>query len=181
MSRIGKKPVPVPGGVEVSLNGQALAVKGPKGEMSAVLSDLIAIEQTDDGILVSPKEKSQAARSFWGLSRSTVANLVAGVSEGFEKKLELQGVGYRAQIQGQKLKLSLGFSHDVDFAVPEGIKVECPSQTEITVSGIDKQPSSYTDISSLVFLIIGFTKQIGFFFSSFDETSTTKTLFNIPT
>ena len=139
MSRIGKKPVPVPGGVEVSLNGQALAVKGPKGEMSAVLSDLIAIEQTDDGILVSPKEKSQAARSFWGLSRSTVANLVAGVSEGFEKKLELQGVGYRAQIQGQKLKLSLGFSHDVDFVVPEGIKVECPSQTEITVSGIDKQ------------------------------------------
>ena len=139
MSRIGKKPVSVPGGVEVSLNGQALAVKGPKGEMSAVLSDLIAIEKTDEGILVSPKEKSQAARSFWGLSRSTVANFVTGVSEGFEKKLELQGVGYRAQVQGQKLKLSLGFSHDVDFSVPEGIKVECPSQTEITVSGIDKQ------------------------------------------
>ena len=139
MSRIGKKPVPVPSGVEVSLNGNAVAVKGPKGELNAILSELVSVEQNDDGVLVSPVNKSQEARSFWGLSRSLVSNLVVGVSDGFVKKLELVGVGYRAQVQGQKLKLSLGFSHDVDYDIPEGIKVECPSQTEITVSGIDKQ------------------------------------------
>jgi large subunit ribosomal protein L6 len=139
MSRIGKKPVPVPSGVDVSLNGQAVAAKGPKGELQAILSELVSVEQTDEGLVVSPRDKSQSARSFWGLSRSLIYNLVTGVSEGFEKKLELQGVGYRAQVQGQTLKLSLGFSHDVDFAIPEGIKVECASQTEISISGIDKQ------------------------------------------
>lgn len=139
MSRIGKQPVLVPSGVDITLNGNAVAVKGPKGELNAVLNDLVSIEKNDDGVLISPKDKSQSARSFWGLSRSLVANLIAGVSEGFEKKLELVGVGYRAQVQGQKLKLSLGFSHDVDYPLPEGIKAECPSQTEITISGIDKQ------------------------------------------
>ena len=139
MSRIGKKPVPIPSGVDVSLNGQAVAAKGPKGELQAILSELVSVEQTDEGLVVSPRDKSQSARSFWGLSRSLIYNLVTGVSEGFEKKLELQGVGYRAQVQGQTLKLSLGFSHDVDFAIPEGIKVECASQTEISISGIDKQ------------------------------------------
>ncbi len=139
MSRIGKKPVPVPSGVEVTLSGNAVAVKGPKGELNAVLSDLVSIEMNDDGVLVSPKDKSQQARSFWGLSRSVVNNLIVGVSDGFSKKLELVGVGYRAQAQGQKLKLSLGFSHDVDYEIPEGVKAECPSQTEIIISGIDKQ------------------------------------------
>lgn len=139
MSRIGKKPVMVPDGVEVSLDGRAVAVKGPKGELSAILSDYVNVANGEDGITVSPVDKTQTARSFWGLSRSLVENLVVGVSQGFDRKLELQGVGYRAQMQGNTLKLSLGFSHDVDFALPEGIKVECPSQTEIIISGIDKQ------------------------------------------
>ena len=139
MSRIGKKPVLVPSGVEVSLNGNAVAVKGPKGELSAVLSDLVAVEKSDDSVLVSPINKSQDARRFWGLSRSVVSNLVVGVSDGFTKKLELVGVGYRAQVQGQKLKLNLGFSHDVDYDIPEGVNVECATQTELVVSGIDKQ------------------------------------------
>lgn len=139
MSRIGKKPIPVPNGVEVSLSGQSVTVKGPKGALSAVLSDQVTIAQGDDGILVQPINKRQTARSFWGLSRTMVSNLVTGVSDGFSKKLELQGVGYRAQMQGNALKLSLGFSHDVTYDVPEGIKIETPSQTEIIVTGSDKQ------------------------------------------
>ena len=139
MSRIGKKPVVVPQGVEVSLNGQNIAAKGPKGELVATLSELVSVVQGDDGLTLSPVDKTQDARSFWGLSRSLVENIVTGVSEGFSRKLELQGVGYRAQMQGSTLKLSLGFSHDVNFPVPEGISVDCPSQTEIIVSGIDKQ------------------------------------------
>jgi len=139
MSRIGKKPIPVPNGVEVSLSGQSVTVKGPKGALSAILSDQVTIAQGDDGILVQPINKTQTARSFWGLSRTMVSNLVTGVSDGFSKKLELQGVGYRAQMQGNALKLSLGFSHDVTYDVPEGIKIETPSQTEIIVTGSDKQ------------------------------------------
>ena len=139
MSRIGKKPVVVPQGVEVSLNGQNIAAKGPKGALVVTLSELVSVVQGDDGLTLSPVDKTQDARSFWGLSRSLVENIVTGVSEGFSRKLELQGVGYRAQMQGSTLKLSLGFSHDVNFPVPEGISVDCPSQTEIIVSGIDKQ------------------------------------------
>lgn len=139
MSRIGKKPVTLPQGVEVNLSGQNIAAKGPKGELAITLSDYVTVAQNDDGVTVSPIDKTQTARSFWGLSRSLVQNIVIGVSEGFTRKLLLQGVGYRAQVQGTNLKLSLGFSHDVDFPVPEGIKVECPSQTEIIISGIDKQ------------------------------------------
>ena len=139
MSRIGKKPVPVPNGVEVTLNGQLVSVKGPKGTLAASLSDLVTVTQGEEGIDVKPVNKSQSARSFWGLSRTLVSNLVTGVSEGFTKKLELQGVGYRAQMQGSQLKLTLGFSHDVMFTVPEGITIETPSQTEVIVSGSDKQ------------------------------------------
>lgn len=139
MSRIGKKPVTVPQGVEVTLSGQQVAAKGPKGELAVILSDNVTVAQGDDGVTVTPINKSQTARSFWGLSRSMVENIVVGVSEGFDRKLELQGVGYRAQMQGTTLKLSLGFSHDIDYPVPEGIKIDCPSQTEIIVSGIDKQ------------------------------------------
>lgn len=139
MSRVGQKPVAIPQGVEVTLDGNSIAVKGPKGGLNAVLPNVVKIDKTDKGIIVRPKDKTQSARSFWGLSRSLIDNLVTGVSEGFEKKLELQGVGYRARLQGQKLMLSLGFSHDVSFDIPEGVKIECPSQTEITISGIDKQ------------------------------------------
>lgn len=139
MSRIGKKPVTIPQGVEVTLNGQNVAAKGPKGELAVILSDNVTVAQGDDGVTVAPADKSQTARSFWGLSRSLIENIVVGVSDGFSRKLELQGVGYRAQVQGTTLKLSLGFSHDIDYPVPEGIKIECPSQTEIIVSGIDKQ------------------------------------------
>ena len=139
MSRIGKKIVNVPDGVDVNLSGQLVAVKGPKGELSATLSNLVSVSQDDNGLSVKPVEDTQTARSFWGLSRSLVENLVVGVSEGFKRKLILQGVGYRAQVQGQTLKLALGFSHDIDFPLPQGISIECPSQTEIIVSGIDKQ------------------------------------------
>ena len=139
MSRIGKKPVVIPQGVEVNLSGQNIAAKGPKGELVVKLSEYVTVAQNDDGVTVTPIDKTQTARSFWGLSRSLVQNIVTGVSEGFSRKLELQGVGYRAQVQGATLKLSLGFSHDVDFPVPEGINVECPSQTEIVITGIDKQ------------------------------------------
>ncbi len=139
MSRIGKKPVPVPSGVEVTLSGQSVSVKGPKGTMSATLSNYVTVAQSDDGVLVQPVDKTQTARSFWGLSRTMVSNLITGVSDGFSKKLELQGVGYRAQMQGNALKLSLGFSHDVMYPVPAGISIETPSQTEVVVSGMDKQ------------------------------------------
>ena len=139
MSRIGKKPVEIPKGVQVSLNGQNMSVKGPKGELAVTLSENVTVAQDDGGVTLAPANKSQTARSFWGLSRSLVQNLMTGVSEGFTRKLQLQGVGYRASMQGKTLKLSLGFSHDVDFPVPEGISVECPSQTEIVITGIDKQ------------------------------------------
>lgn len=139
MSRIGKQPVVIPQGVEVNLSGQNITAKGPKGELVVALSDYVKVAQNDDGVTVTPIDKTQTARSFWGLSRSLVQNIVTGVSEGFSRKLLLQGVGYRAQVQGTTLKLSLGFSHDVDFPVPAGISVECPSQTEIVITGIDKQ------------------------------------------
>ncbi|EFO29191.1 ribosomal protein L6 [Roseibium sp. TrichSKD4] len=139
MSRIGKKPVPVPSGVTATINGQTIAVKGPKGELSFVLNDQVLAEMTDDGIKVDPRGNSKTARSLWGMSRTMVQNIVTGVSEGFEKKLEMTGVGYRAQMQGKNLQLALGFSHDVIYDVPEGIEVKCPKPTEIVVSGIDKQ------------------------------------------
>ena len=139
MSRIGKRPVVVPQGDEINLSGHNIAAKGPKGELAVTLSELVKVAQDDVGVTVTQADKTQAARSHWGLSRSMVQNIVTGVSEGFSRKLVLQGVGYRVQMQGKTLKLSLGFSHDIDFSVPEGIAVECPSQTEIVISGIDKQ------------------------------------------
>lgn len=139
MSRIGKKPVPIPSGVEVTINGQTVSAKGKKGTLGVVLSDYVTVSMDDNGVLVTPINKTQTARSFWGLSRTLVSNLVTGVSEGFVSKLELQGVGYRAQMQGSALKMTLGFSHDIIFDIPEGITIETPSQTEVVVSGIDKQ------------------------------------------
>ena len=139
MSRIGKKPVAVPSEVTVTLDGQAVKAKGPKGELSLHLVDAVSIEQTEDGLLVSPRDESNTARAMWGMSRTMVSNIVEGVSKGFEKKLEINGVGYRAAAQGQVLNLALGFSHDVNYPVPEGITIETPKPTEIIVKGIDKQ------------------------------------------
>jgi large subunit ribosomal protein L6 len=139
MSRIGNKPVSLPGGVTASVDGQEVKVKGPKGELSHVLVDQIIAKMGDNGIEIGMREDSKDARARWGLSRTLVANLVTGVTEGFSKTLEINGVGYRAAMKGQTLQLQLGFSHDVDFEIPKGIEVKCPKPTEIVVSGIDKQ------------------------------------------
>jgi large subunit ribosomal protein L6 len=139
MSRIGKKPVAVPGGVTVSVDGQQVKVKGPKGELSHMLVEEVIAKTGEDGIEIAMREDTNEARAMWGMSRTIVANLVTGVTEGFTKSLEINGVGYRAAVQGQNLQLQLGFSHDVNFPIPQGIQVQCPKPTEIVVSGIDKQ------------------------------------------
>ncbi len=139
MSRIGKKPVPVPSGVTATINGQTVEVKGPKGQLSFALNDLVLAEMTDGGIKIDPRDESKRARSMWGMSRTMVANIIHGVSSGFDKKLEITGVGYRAQVQGKNLQLALGFSHDVLYPIPDGVQIQCPKPTEIMISGIDKQ------------------------------------------
>lgn len=139
MSRIGKKPVQVPGGVTATVNGQTVEVKGPKGTRSFTATDDVTITLADGQISVMPRGDSKRARAQWGMSRSMVANLVQGVTTGFKKELEIQGVGYRAAIQGNILKLSLGYSHEVNFEVPAGVTVTTPKQTEIIVEGIDQQ------------------------------------------
>jgi len=139
MSRIGKRPVSIPGGVTAAVDGQEIKVKGPKGELSHVLVDHVIAKTGEDAIEITMREDSKEARAMWGMSRTLVANLVAGVTDGFSKTLEISGVGYRAAVQGQTLQLQLGFSHDVNFPIPQGIEVKCPKQTEIVVSGIDKQ------------------------------------------
>jgi large subunit ribosomal protein L6 len=139
MSRIGKKSVPMPAGVTASMESGTLSVKGPKGELKMPMSDLISYEMQDDGLSVRPANDSKAARAFWGMQRTLVQNLVTGVTEGFTKVLEITGVGYRANVQGKNLKLQLGYSHDVDFAIPEGIDIKTPDNTTVEISGIDKQ------------------------------------------
>ena len=139
MSRIGKRPVPLPAGVTATTEGQILSVKGPKGQLQLQMRDEISYEIGDDGILVKPANDTKQARAFWGMQRTLVDNLVTGVTEGFSKTLEITGVGYRAQAQGRKLKLQLGFSHDVEIDVPEGLEVKTPDQTTVEISGIDKQ------------------------------------------
>jgi len=139
MSRIGKTPVAIPDGVKASIEGQKVAASGPKGQLEVVLVDDVSVEMTDDGIKVIPNDMSKRSRSMWGMSRTLVQNIVTGVSDGFEKKLEINGVGYRAQVQGKNLQLALGFSHDVQYPIPEGIDVKCPKPTELVISGIDKQ------------------------------------------
>jgi len=139
MSRIGNNAIDLPDGVSVEISGQLVTAKGKLGELSATIHEEINISSEDKTVSVSPKTQSLSARKMWGTSRSVINNLVEGVSAGFTKKLEISGVGYRAQMQGSKLQLQLGFSHDVDFPVPEGIKIECPDQTHISISGIDKQ------------------------------------------
>ena len=139
MSRIGKKAVPIPGGVTATIDNGTLTVKGPKGSLSMGMSDLISYKVEDGEIAVNPANDSKQARAFWGMQRTLVSNLVEGVTDGFSKTLEISGVGYRAKAQGKTLKLELGFSHDVDLAVPEGLEVKTPDQTTVEVSGIDKQ------------------------------------------
>ena len=139
MSRIGKKPVELPSGVTASLSGQTVEVKGPKGTRSFTATDDVSIAIDGNVITVTPRGNSKRARQQWGMSRTQVQNLVTGVSEGFKKELEINGVGYRAQMQGNTLKLNLGYSHDVNFEVPAGVTVTAPTQTTITVEGADQQ------------------------------------------
>ena len=139
MSRIGKKPVAIPGGVTAEINNGTLSVKGPKGTLTLGLSDLVTYKLEDGSISVQPANDSKAARSHWGMQRTLVSNLVEGVTQGFTKVLDITGVGYRANAQGKTIKLQLGFSHDVDLPVPEGLEVKTPDQTTIEISGIDKQ------------------------------------------
>ena len=139
MSRIGKQPIPVPSGVEVKIDGSTVTVKGPKGELSQTLSDVITIVQEDGQILVTRPDDSRTARSLHGLTRTLVANMVIGVSEGYAKNLEIVGVGYRAAMKGNDIELQLGFSHPVLVVAEPGITFEVPAPTKITVRGIDKQ------------------------------------------
>ena len=139
MSRIGKKPVPVPAGVTANVSGQTVEVKGPKGTLSFTATDDVTITFADDSVSVQPRGTSKRARQQWGMSRSMIENLVTGVTKGFKKELEINGVGYRAAIQGNILKLSLGYSHEVNFDVPKGVTVTTPKQTEIIIEGIDAQ------------------------------------------
>jgi len=139
MSRIGKKPVDLPSGVSASVSGQTIEVKGPKGTRSFTATDDVTLTVEDNVVSIVPRGKSKRARQQWGMSRTQVQNCVTGVTEGFKKELEIQGVGYRATMQGNTLKLNLGLSHDVDFTAPEGVTVTAPKQTEIVVEGIDQQ------------------------------------------
>ena len=139
MSRIGKKPVPVPSGVTASVEGQTVKVKGPKGSLQAVLHDDVEVKMEGATVKVDPRFDTQRARAMWGTSRTQVLNLMTGVTKGFEEKLEINGVGYRAAVQGKALNLSLGFSHDVAYPIPEGIAIVTPKPTEIVITGIDKK------------------------------------------
>jgi large subunit ribosomal protein L6 len=139
MSRIGKKPVQVPAGVTATVDGQKVTAKGPKGELFFVANDEVSVKLEDNAVVVQPTSQSKDARSKWGMSRTMVENIFKGVKDGYERKLEINGVGYRASLQGKNLQLALGFSHDVVYQTPEGISIAVPKPTEIVISGIDKQ------------------------------------------
>ncbi|MEM7268979.1 MAG: 50S ribosomal protein L6 [Pseudomonadota bacterium] len=139
MSRIGKRPVEMPGGVSASLSGQTIEVKGPKGVRSFTATDDVDINVDGQSVSVKPRGLSKRARQQWGMTRTQIQNLVTGVTDGFKKELEIQGVGYRAQVQGKTLKLALGYSHDVEYDIPEGIEIKAPKPTEIEITGIDQQ------------------------------------------
>jgi len=144
MSRIGKRAIPVPGGVTVSVDGQTVNARGPKGEMQFVVNELCTVALEDNEISVKPVDDSKPARSMWGMSRTRIANMLAGVTAEFTKTLELVGVGYRAQMKGAALNLALGYSHEIDYPAPEGVKIATPKPTEIVISGIDKQKVGQT-------------------------------------
>ncbi len=139
MSRIGKKPVQIPEGVTATIEGQTVSAKGPKGDLSFVVSKEVLVKMEEGAIQVDPRDQSKGARSKWGMTRTMVSNILEGVKDGFEKKLEINGVGYRAAMQGNDVQLSLGFSHEVVYKVPEGVTVACIKPTELSVTGIDKQ------------------------------------------
>jgi len=139
MSRIGKKAVAVPSGVTANVEGQTIKVKGPKGALQIALPDDVTVKLDKGAVKVDPRSETKRARAMWGTSRTLVANIIAGVTKGFEERLEITGVGYRAAVQGKKLQLSLGYSHDVVYPIPEGIAIATPKPTEIVVTGIDKQ------------------------------------------
>ncbi len=139
MSRIGNKAVAIPSGVTANVEGQTVKVKGPKGAVQVVVHDDVTVKMDKGTIKLDPRSESKRARSQWGTSRTLVNNLIAGVTKGFEEKLEITGVGFRAAVQGKTLNLQLGFSHDVNFAIPQGIAIATPKPTEIVVTGIDKQ------------------------------------------
>ena len=139
MSRIGKKPVELPSGVEANVSGQTVSVKGPKGQRQFTATDDVTLAVEDGAVTITPRGSSKRARQQWGMSRTQVQNCVVGVTDGFKKELEINGVGYRAQAQGNKLTLNLGLSHDVIFPVPDGVTVTTPKNTEIVIEGIDQQ------------------------------------------
>ena len=139
MSRIGKKAVPIPSGVTANVEGQIVKIKGPKGALQLVLHDDVTAKVEGTSVKLDPRVETQRARSNWGTSRTLIANLIAGVTKGFEEKLEISGVGFRAAVQGKNLQMQLGFSHDVVFPIPEGITIVAPKPTEITITGSDKQ------------------------------------------
>jgi len=139
MSRIGKKAVAVPSGVTANIQGQTVNVKGPKGALSMVLPDEVTAKMDKAGIQVDPRNETKRARSQWGTSRTLIANLIAGVTKGFEQRLEITGVGFRAAVQGKNLQLQLGYSHDVVFPIPDGITIATPRPIEIIVTGLDRQ------------------------------------------
>ena len=139
MSRIGKKPVALPAGVTATVEGQSVSVKGAKGTLSFVVPEDCDVALNDNQVSVKPRSETKRAQAMWGMSRSMISNLVTGVSQGFERKLEITGVGYKAAVQGRRLVLSLGYSHDVDFPIPEGIAIAAPRPTELVITGIDKR------------------------------------------
>ena len=139
MSRIGKKSVSIPKGVTASIDGQKVSMKGPKGELAFLATDDIVISMDDGSIAVKPRDDSKKARSAWGMSRTMVSNLIEGVTKGFERKLEINGVGYRAALAGKNLQLQLGYSHEVLYPIPAGITIQTPKPTEIVIAGIEKQ------------------------------------------
>ena len=139
MSRIGKKAIAVPAGITANVEGQTVKVKGPKGALQVVLHDDVAVKLDGGEIKVDPRAETKGARAQWGTSRTLIANLIAGVTKGFERRLEISGVGYRASVQGKNLQLALGYSHDVVYAIPDGIAITVPKPTEITITGNDSQ------------------------------------------
>ena len=139
MSRVGKKPVSIPTGVTAKVDGQRVSAKGGKGELEFVAPDEVAVKLEDNAIKVDPRDGSKKARALWGTARAMINNIVTGVSDGFEKKLEITGVGYRAAVQGKTLQLALGYSHDINYPIPDGIAIATPRPTEVVVSGIDRR------------------------------------------
>jgi large subunit ribosomal protein L6 len=139
MSRIGKKPIAVPSGITANIEGQTVKVKGPKGALQVVLHDDVVVKLEDGQIKVDPRSETKRARSQWGTSRTLISNLIVGVTKGFEERLEINGVGYRATVQGKNLQIALGYSHDIVFPIPEGITIATPRPVEILISGSDRQ------------------------------------------